>query len=95
MAVSLFRQVLNRFEDNNRPLTLTALARDLDISKVMLEEILQYWVKKGKLREVSFNDDNCSSCGIESSCPFVVTMPRMFEIASKEDDIQPPQCCCQ
>ena len=90
---TLLRQVLGHFENSSRPLLMPALARELNISDVMLAQMIQYWVKKGKLREVNLDAENCASCGVQSSCPFIVTMPRMYEIVS-EDETLPPRCCC-
>ena len=94
MARSTLRQVLNYFEGSHTALRLSTLAKELDISEAMLAEMIQYWVKKGKLREVNLDGGNCTQCHIESSCPFVVTMPRMYELVREGETTVTPSCCC-
>jgi hypothetical protein len=46
--------------------TLPALSKALGLNKTLLEEMLNLWIKKGKLRRISFEtacpSDMCSSC---------------------------------
>lgn len=86
---SPLRDVLNAFEDRGTALSLKQLARQLDISEGMLEMMIGHWVKKGRLREVS-NPDNCQTCGGASGCPFIMQMPRMYELV-RESDTQTPE----
>lgn len=82
------RQVLTAFEQADAPLSLADLARRLDVSPEMVENMIHYWVRKGKLRESTDTactpgESACASCGIgKNGCPFVVTMPRSFELVS-------------
>jgi hypothetical protein len=83
MATKL-RQVLDYFDNNTESISLSELARELGIEREMLDEMIAYWVRKGKLREVlsSCDDDERQTCGCgsgPSKCPFVATMPRTYE----------------
>lgn len=80
---TLLREALAAFEQTRQPLTLNQLARDLDISPGMLEGMLDYWVRKGRLREVG--GERCTACGSTESCPFVPRMPRSYELVTGED----------
>jgi hypothetical protein len=80
MPVSTLRQVLNAFEQADGPLSLTAVARELNVSQAHLENMIQYWVRKGRIREAAVAGE-CGSCGIKGECPFVVKMPRSYELA--------------
>jgi len=84
---TLLREVLAAFETARQPLTLNQLARELDLSPGMLEGMLDYWVRKGRLREVG--GERCTTCGSAGSCPFVSRMPRCYELVTGED---PPPC---
>jgi hypothetical protein len=90
---TLLREVLAAFENTRQPLTLNQLAHELDISPGMLEGMLDYWVHKGRLREVG--GERCTTCGSAGNCPFVPRMPRSYELVTGED---PPPCpsnqCC-
>lgn len=83
MSKSTLSQVLAAFEESTAPKTLTQIARDLDLSPARLEGMIQYWVRKGKLRETtSFAD--CGTCGRGENCPFVVELPRSYELAAED-----------
>lgn len=81
MQPSTLRQVLTIFETATTPLSLPQVARDLDISVERLEGMLQYWVRKGKLRE-NAGAAKCESCGQKGACAFVMEMPHSYELAS-------------
>lgn len=87
--MSRLRDVLDAFQDNHAPLSMNQLCKKLSLSPPMLEEMLQYWIRKGKLREVI--TDNCQTCGDAHGCPFVVDMPRRFELA-RQDGLSSCQC---
>lgn len=89
MATKL-RQVLDYFDSNSGSISLGEMARELGIEREMLDEMIAYWVRKGKLREVlsSCNDDDRVTCGCGSGpdkCAFVATMPRTFERVRESD----------
>jgi hypothetical protein len=85
------RQVLTAFEQTDQPLSLAQLAQQVGASPEMVDGMIQHWVRKGKLRE---NVDNTScdaasrtcSCGTgQSGCPFIMLMPRSYELVSEDD----------
>jgi hypothetical protein len=76
---TMLRTVLNAFEHADRPRTVNQLARDLDIAPGMLEGMLAYWVRKGRLREANA-DLPCGSCGGADGCPFMLKLPRQYEL---------------
>ncbi len=92
---TMLRQVLHAFEDTQQPRTLSQLARELEMPPGMLEGMIAYWVRKGKLRE-SGNEAGCSSCQHGHSCPYITQMPRTFELVTDDDPIPPapPSCGC-
>lgn len=63
---------------------MSQIARDLDVSPARLEGMLQYWVRKGKLRE-TVNNNECGACGSgDESCPYVVELPRGYELVTED-----------
>jgi len=77
------RAVLDAFE-SGQTFTLPQLARQLNVEPGVLEDMIQFWVKKGKLREVS-SSAGCATCGLHGGCPVVTTTgPRRYELASSE-----------
>jgi len=80
------RQVLNAFQDASKPLSLTQLARQLDITPAMAEDMIRYWVRKGKLREnvdgssCDMETPGCSCGGGQNGCPYIILLPRSYEL---------------
>jgi hypothetical protein len=84
MRQSTLSQVLTAFEDNREPLTMKQIAGRLGISIPRLEGMIQYWVRKGKLRE-TINLSDCGTCGRgPGDCPFTVELPRTYELVTEE-----------
>lgn len=75
------RDVLNAFEQNG-PTSLAQMSRALDVEPSALDGMIQFWVRKGKLRAVC--DMGCSSCGVQSSCPICVATPRRYELVTDD-----------
>ncbi|MBN1680132.1 MAG: hypothetical protein JW966_07560 [Anaerolineae bacterium] len=97
MAATL-RDVLHTFETRRGPLSLNQMARQLDMTPAMLESMLDYWVRKGKLREINDETPPCSACGHATGCPFVMKMPRSYELIQGEPlphTTNPPCTCCR
>jgi hypothetical protein len=83
MATTL-RQVLSLFEHRDTPLSLTQAARELSLEPGMLEGMIEFWVRKGKLKETSGAGQPCTSCGTKGACPFVTPIPRTYQLAGSE-----------
>jgi hypothetical protein len=77
---STLRQVLEHFEQSQEAVSLPQMEHILGIERTTLQNMIDYWVRKGKLREVSAL--NCTTCGSASRCPFVVALPRCYELVS-------------
>ena len=87
MSSSTLRQVLTIFEQADDALSLVHIARELEISTARLEGMLQYWVRKGRIREAVDPSSGCTSCGITGECPFVMALPRSYELATDDSVI--------
>lgn len=89
---STLTQVLHAF-DTDKPLTTLQLARRLQVEPSMLEGMLDYWVRKGKLREVSQSEKGCTTCGAKTGCPFIMSMPKQYErVTDKTPVFSNPSC---
>lgn len=84
MSQSTLRQVLTIFETAEEPLSLPQIARKLDVSAARLEEMIQFWVRKGRIR-ISKSVTDCGACGKNGACPFVLELPRTYELVREED----------
>jgi len=92
----MLREVLQAFKDTSQPLSLSQLAQRLDVDRALVEEMIGYWVRKGKLKDTSTSIDStctsggCSRCGVvEQGCPYVIEMPRRFELVQESDRPRP------
>lgn len=90
----MLREILDVFEQVG-PMSLAEMAKRTGIEKSALEGMIQFWVRKGKLREVCGTD--CASCSIHGSCPLVFTMQRRYELVTHAEQSAPreaPRCGC-
>jgi hypothetical protein len=88
------RQVLQQFEQSQGAVSLPQMAHTLGIERGMLQNMIDFWVRKGKLREVGA--PVCATCGSASACPFIVALPRCYELATEEAAVAavPVSCAC-
>lgn len=84
MSQSRLSQVLAIFEKADRPLSLPEIARDLGVSREGLEGMIQYWVRRGRIHEITSLTD-CGTCGESGSCAFVMQMPRTYQLAGEDN----------
>lgn len=82
------RQVLEQFERSDGVVSLPQMARTLGIERAMLQNMIDFWVRKGKLREVGA--PACTTCGGASECPFMMALPRCYELVGKDNPIVAP-----
>lgn len=92
MTQSTLRQVLTIFETAHAPLSLPQIARELEVSRERLEGMIQHWVRKGKIRE-SHSQSECGGCGHKGACPFVLDLPRSYELATPQNAIPLNEIC--
>lgn len=64
----MLSRILEEFEQTGGPATLTEMSRRLDVERSALEGMLQFLVRKGKLREVHPGSDACAHCISHASC---------------------------
>jgi hypothetical protein len=73
------RDVLAAFE-RGEAMSLAQLARNLGVEAVVLDTMIQFWVRKGKIREVCSEGAHCEKCGCHSECSINTTIPRRYEL---------------
>lgn len=76
------RAVLTAFEQSETPLSLGQLAADLSVPPALLEGMIDFWMRKGRLQETNNTASACAACGHGSACPLVIKMPRRFELVT-------------
>lgn len=79
------KQVLEAFEQSTCPLTAPRLAKQLAISEEMVEEMITFWVRKGRLRKIE-TAPACTHCGSASTCATLVNLPAVYEITPGSSD---------
>jgi hypothetical protein len=91
---STLREVLRAFEDARRPLSFNDIARDLDITPGMLDGMIDYWVRKGKIRPV-VSGAACASCrSAKSCCTYSPNTPRSYILVTGDSAEAGGGCSC-
>jgi hypothetical protein len=97
MAISTLGRLLTVMEDSAGVLSLPDLARELDVTPERVESMLDYWIRKGKIRESAGMAD-CGRCSASQNCPAMFEIPRTYELvgaASPPLESEPPIRCVQ
>ncbi len=85
--MGLLHQVLDEIEAADGPLTVNELGHRLDVDASALLPMIEFWVRKGRLRdedtavtgETSCTTGNCgTSCAGADACLYVARMPRSY-----------------
>lgn len=94
MAISKLRRLLDLFEGSSGALSMRDMARELDISREQVQSMMEYWIQKGKIR-VSAALTDCGSCGSVGDCPFIVEMPKSYELVKEGQVVETVQPACK
>ena len=90
----MLQLILQEIESAGGTVNLTDLSRKMDVDPGALEGMLDFWVRKGRLRRShqGSGGEFCStrlacagSCGGAEGCPFVMRMPHTFSLVTKHD----------
>ena len=92
----MLNQVLQEIKFAKSALNLSDLSHKLGIERSALDGMIQFWVRKGKLRdddaELAAVTNTCSpsicggSCTGMAVCPFVAKMPKTYSIPAQKGD---------
>lgn len=82
MTISMLRNLLTIIEESSGAYSIQTLARELDVTPARVESMLEYWIRKGKIQP-STNLTECGSCSAQGDCPFVLEMPRTYELVKE------------
>jgi hypothetical protein len=66
--MAMLSTILKEFERAEGPLDLNELSRRLGVERSALDGMLEYLVRKGKLREVGLGTETCAHCAGRLSC---------------------------
>lgn len=93
----MLHAVLAAVENAAGPVSLDRLGQQLGIAPAALQGMLDFWVRKGRLRrvdagvEAACGQGHCGiSCPGPAACPFAATLPRSYEPLSRPADAAPP-----
>jgi hypothetical protein len=86
MAKTKLRQFLDHIESSPGATSLGSIARELDISVGQVENLLEYWVRKGRLK-IQQPAGDCGSCASSGSCPFLGESLHAYQSVGDEDCI--------
>ncbi len=91
----MLRQVLREIEAAQGLINLNDLSHKLGIDRSALEGVIQFWVRKGRLKDDEReNEQVLAACGGGScggscpgprGCPYAPNMPRTFTLTLYDD----------
>ena len=64
----MLSHIVEEFRNAKGPLTLSEMARRLGVEHSALEGMVQFLVRKGKLRAAGTDTTACGQCGLRSGC---------------------------
>ena len=84
----MLRQVLQELESATGPVDLNALSSKLGVERSALEGMIEFWVRKGRLRDeyavamkgTCVGDDCAATCSGAQTCPLVTKLPRSLSL---------------
>lgn len=89
----MLHAVLHAIEQARGPVLLSDLSRDLGIDSGVLQELLQFWVRKGRLKldgvDGAAPSSTHTACGggchdaSPGACVFIAKMPTTYTIAPR------------
>lgn len=87
----MLREVLQAIEAADGPVHVGALSQQLQIDRSVLEGMIDYWVRKGRLQARRTEEHVCAStashcgggCSGAAACPFIARMPKSYSIELK------------
>jgi len=96
MTTSKLSRLLLLFEGSSSAISVRELARELDISQGQVESMMEYWISKGRIK-ISTSQDECGNCSAVGECPFILEMPRTYELVKEgaEDIVEVIQPACK
>ena len=96
MKTSKLSTLLTKIEESSGAFSIQTLARELDLTPERVESMLEYWVRKGKIESSTILTE-CGSCSAQGDCPFVLEMPRTYELVKEgaEDLVEVIQPACK
>ena len=81
----MFERILREFAAATGPVSLRDLSRRLEIEPSALAGMLDFLVRKGRLRASGGDTPpDCGSCGQRGACPFVVALPRSYALVNEK-----------
>ena len=94
MAKPKLRQLLEYVEASPGGISLPGMARKLEISLSQAENMLDYWVRKGRL-QVAVPSSACGYCSSNGSCPILIDSFRIYQIKEEgKENIPGDQIPC-
>lgn len=95
MSKTVLTRTLEIIENRETPLSLTVLAQEIGQTQARTQEIVEYWIRRGKI-EVSRSVEDCETCGFSGSCPYVLDLPPSYQVVSavQSETRETPGSCC-
>jgi hypothetical protein len=98
MANSTLSKLLDLLEESQGALSFQSLAQELEVTQARVKGMVDYWIRKGKIKASATLTD-CGSCGVLENCPFVLDLPKTYELVNEVEanmiEVVHPGCNCK
>lgn len=92
----MLSQVLSEICNSPRPVTIGELSQKLEVESAVIEEMIRFWVRKGRLTVDSTvgmpagaacHGGSCgSSCEGMENCAFMAKMPKTYSVTHRSGE---------
>jgi len=79
MTTSKLGRLITIIEETKGALSFQELAEELDATPERVQGMLDFWIKKGKIKTVTSSIE-CGTCSTQDDCPFILKMPGVYEL---------------
>jgi hypothetical protein len=86
MAKTVLTRTLELIENQETPLSLTDLAREINQTPARTQEIVEYWMRRGRI-QASGTSTKCGACAKKGSCPFIMELPQSYKVVSADQTV--------
>jgi hypothetical protein len=84
MANPSLQQVLDYFMRSSGAVSIALLARELDLSPGLVESMVDFWVRKGRIQRLDPGGRECGGCSRKGSCPLIAELPVCYRVVQRK-----------
>lgn len=89
---SMLTELLQMLQTSDQALTVSDLSRRMQVEPAVLEDLIAFWVRKGRISDgvthqnlasVCTGGSACTTCGGAQTCAFVARVPKSYALTNR------------